>query len=120
MPKHETLVDIYTDALKTFPDQPLFGTKKGGKWTWMNYLEFGRKTDAFRAGLASLGVKKGDRVAIIANNRPEWAIAAYACYGLGLAFVPMYEAQLPKDWEFIVKDCEAKVLIVATDAIAEK
>jgi long-chain acyl-CoA synthetase len=120
MAKYETLVDIYTDALKTFPDQPLFGTKNGGQWTWMTYLEFGRKTDAFRAGLASLGVKKGDRVAIIANNRPEWAVAAYACYGLGLAFVPMYEAQLPKDWEFIVKDCEAKVLIVATDAIAEK
>jgi long-chain acyl-CoA synthetase len=120
MAKYETLVDIYTDALKTFPDQPLFGTKKGGQWSWMTYLEFGRKTDAFRAGLAELGLKKGDRVAIIANNRPEWAIAAYACFGLGLAFVPMYEAQLPKDWEFIVKDCEAKVLIVATDAIAEK
>jgi long-chain acyl-CoA synthetase len=120
MAKYDTLVDIYTDALKTFPDQQLFGTKKSGQWTWMTYLEFGRKTDAFRAGLAALGVKKGDRVAIIANNRPEWAIAAYACYGLGLAFVPMYEAQLPKDWEFIVKDCEAKVLIVATDAIAEK
>jgi len=120
MAKYATLVDIYTDALKTFPDQPLFGTKKGGHWTWMTYLEFGKKTDAFRAGLAALGVKKGDRVAIIANNRPEWAIAAYACYGLGAAFVPMYEAQLAKDWEFIVKDSDAKILIAATDAIAEK
>ncbi len=120
MAKFETLVDIYTDAIKTFPDNPLFGTKKGGQWNWMTYLEFGRMTDSFRAGLASLGVGKGDRVAIISNNRYEWAVAAYACYGLGAAFVPMYEAQVPKDWEFIVADCEAKMLIVATDAIVEK
>ncbi len=120
MSKFQTLVDIYHDAVKTFPDNPLFGTKRGGQWEWMTYLEFGKQTDAFRAGLASLGLKSGDRVAIIANNRSEWAVAAYACFGLGIAFVPMYEAQLPKDWEFIVRDCEAKALIVATDAIVSK
>ena len=120
MAKFQTLVDVYHDAVKTFPDNPLFGTKRGGTWEWMTYLEFGKQTDAFRAGLAGLGLKAGDRVAIIANNRPEWAVAAYACFGLGVAFVPMYEAQLPKDWEFIVKDCEAKAVIAATDAIVEK
>jgi long-chain acyl-CoA synthetase len=120
MSKFQTLVDIYHDAIKSFPDHPLFGTKKAGQWEWMTYLEFARKTDAFRAGLASLGLKRGDRVAIISNNRPEWAIAAYACFGLGVAFVPMYEAQLPKEWEFIVSDCEAKGLIVSNDAICEK
>ncbi|HVJ90968.1 MAG TPA: long-chain fatty acid--CoA ligase [Labilithrix sp.] len=120
MAKYETLVDLYLDSLKTFPDNPLFGTKRGGQWHWTTYLEFGRMTDGFRAGLASLGVEHGDRVAVISNNRVEWAVSAYACFGLGAAFVPMYEAQLAKEWEFIVKDCEAKVLIVATDAIAEK
>ena len=120
MAKFQTLVDIYQDAIKTFPDNPLFGTKSGGQWSWMTYLEFGRKTDGFRAGLASLGLERGDRVAIVSNNRAEWAIAAYACFGLGVAFVPMYEAQVQKDWEFIVKDCGAKVLIAATDGIAEK
>jgi long-chain acyl-CoA synthetase len=120
MSKFENLVDVYHSAIKTFPDNPLFGTKKAGQWQWMTYLEFGRQTDALRAGLASLGLQRGDRVAIIANNRPEWAMAAYACFGLGVAFVPMYEAQLPKDWDFIVRDCEAKALIVANDAIVDK
>src|SRR5690242_7480378 len=87
MAKFETLVDIYTDALKTFPDNPLFGTKKGGRWVWTSYLEFGRMTDGFRAGLAALGVTKGDRVAVVSNNRVEWAVSAYACFGLGAAFV---------------------------------
>lgn len=120
MSKFKTLVDIYSNAVATYPDNPLFGTKRRGEWQWTTYLEFGRTTDAFRAGLASLGLSVGDRVAIIANNRVEWAVAAYASFGLGVAFVPMYEAQLTKDWEFIVADCGAKVLIVASDAIAEK
>lgn len=120
MARFQTLVDVYHDAVKTFPDNPLFGTKRAGTWEWMTYLEFGKQTDALRAGLAELGLKRGDRIAIIANNRPEWAIAAYAAFGLGVAFVPMYEAQPAKDWDFIVRDCDAKALIVATDAIADK
>lgn len=120
MAKFETLVDIFNDAIKTYPDNPLFGTKKNGAWTWMSYLDFGRKTDALRAGLTALGVKRGDRVCLVSNNRPEWAMTAFACFGIGAAVVPMYEAQLPKDWEFIAKDCDAKAMIVATDAICEK
>lgn len=120
MGKFQNLVDVYKDSIKTFPDNPLFGTKRNGQWEWTTYLEFGKVTDGFRAGLAGLGLGKGDRVAIVSNNRLEWAAAAYACFGLGIAFVPMYEAQLPKDWEFIVQDSEAKALIVATNAICEK
>lgn len=120
MAKFATLVDVYKNSVKQYPDNPLFGTKKDGAWTWMNYAEFGKQTEAFRAGLAKLGVQKGDRVASVSNNRPEWAIAAFGTMTLGGSFVPMYEAQTAKDWEFIIKDCEAKVLVVATDAIVEK
>ena len=119
-PRYETLVDIYETSIKSFGHRELFGTKRGGRWEWTSYAEFGKKVDAFRGGLASLGVAKGDAVAIIANNRVEWAVAAYATYGLGALFVPMYEAQHAKEWEFILKDCEAKLLIVANEAILEK
>ena len=120
MAKFETLVDIFNDAIKTYPDNPLFGLKKNGTWSWQSYLDFGRKTDALRAGLTALGIKRGDKVCLVSNNRPEWAMTAFACFGIGAAVVPMYEAQLPKDWEFIAKDCHAKAMIVATDAICEK
>jgi long-chain acyl-CoA synthetase len=119
-PRYKTLVELLQQAVQKHGGRELFGTKKDGQWTWITYGEFGSLIDRFRAGLASLGVQRGDNVAIIANNRVEWAVAAYACYGLGAAFVPMYEAQHPKEWEFIVRDCEAKVLIVADESILSK
>ncbi|MGH7434872.1 MAG: AMP-binding protein, partial [Polyangiaceae bacterium] len=123
-PRFHTLVEILESALEAHSHRPLFGTRPttygSSQWRWTSYAEFGSMVDRFRAGLASLGVKRGDKVAIVANNRIEWAVAAYASYGLGAAFVPMYEAQSPKEWDFIVRDCEAKVLIVANDAICAK
>jgi long-chain acyl-CoA synthetase len=119
-PRFKTLVELLEQAVERHGDRDLFGTKKDGRWIWTTYRDFGSQVDRCRAGLASLGTVRGDNVAIIANNRVEWAVAAYACYGLGAGFVPMYEAQHPKEWEFIVRDCEAKVLIVASESILAK
>jgi long-chain acyl-CoA synthetase len=119
-PRFKTLVELFRHAVATYPSRQLFGTKRDGRWTWITYRDFGGMVDRLRAGLASLGVQRGDSVAIVANNRVEWAVAAYACYGLGAAFVPMYEAQNPKEWEFIARDCEAKILLVADETILKK
>ena len=64
-----------------------------------------------------LGVGTNDKVAIIANNRWEWAAIAAACYSLNANLVPMYEAQLPSDWTYILNDSEAKVLFCANQDI---
>jgi long-chain acyl-CoA synthetase len=84
----------------------------------VTYGELAGLVDRFRGGLARLGVRPGDKVAMVSNNRLEWAVAAYATYGLEAVFVPMYEAQKPSDWEFILGDSAAKVVIAATAEIA--
>jgi len=118
--KFETLVDLFERSVRLYAGRELFGTKKNGTWTWITYAEMGKLVDDFRGGLASLGIKRGDNVAIVSNNRVEWAVAAYACYGLGAALVPMYEAQLAKEWAFIANDCSAVALIAATEEIYKK
>ena len=72
------LVELYERSCVKYADRPLYGTKTDGAWRWTTYGEFHGLVDRFRGGLASLGVGKGDRVAIIADNRIEWAVAAYA------------------------------------------
>ena len=113
------LVDVLTQSVAEHAQRNLFGTKRDGTWEWITYGAFGKRVDNFRGGLAKLGVGQGDTVAIIAANRVEWAIAAYATYGLGARFCPMYETQKPDDWRYIVEDSGAKVLLTSTYPIFE-
>ena len=119
--KPDNLVEFLENSLARRPDRPLFGTKNSqGVYEWLTYRQFGQRVDELRAGLAGLGVGRGDAVGIIANNRTEWAIAAYATYGLGGRFVPMYESELPRIWEYIVADSAIKVLFVSKPEILQK
>ena len=116
----ENLIEMFEKSVASFADRKLFGVKTEGRYQWATYGEVGRSVDAFRGGLASLGVGPGDKVAIISNNSPMWAVGAYATYGLGAQYVPMYEAQVEKDWSYILKDSGTKVLLVSTEAIYER
>jgi long-chain acyl-CoA synthetase len=119
--KPDNLVEFLENSVAKFPERPMFGTKKArGVYEWATYGQIGRRVDDLRAGLAGLGVGRGDAVGIIANNRTEWAIAAYATYGLGGRFVPMYETELPRIWQYIVTDSALKVLFVSKEEILEK
>jgi len=114
---YTTLVEMQQQATGIFSDRQLFGTRSKGEgvdaWSWMTYSEFQHKVNSCMAGLATLGVEPGDKVACISNNRWEWAVSAYASYNLGASFVPMYEAQKPKDWSYIINDSDAKVLLTS-------
>ncbi|MCA9617970.1 MAG: long-chain fatty acid--CoA ligase [Myxococcales bacterium] len=114
------LVQLSQVSCDKYASRPLFGTKTGGSWRWTTYRELAEMVAKCRGGLKKLGVGPGDRVAIVADNRLEWVVAAHATYGLGAAFVPMYEVQQPKEWKFILEDCGAKVVFGATSAIDEQ
>ena len=116
-PKFNTLTEIFEHSSTTFGNRELFGTKSEESFDWITYRTFCDQVNEARAALADAGIQKGDRVAVIANNRPEWAVVAYAVYGLGAAYVPMYESQLDKDWKFILENCGAKILFVANEEI---
>jgi len=118
--KFDSLVDLFEKSCEKYAGNQLFGVKQGDSWQWVTYGEFKSLVDRFRGGLSSLGVSAGDRVGIVANNRVEWAVAAYATYGLGAQFVPMYEAQKSSEWSFILEDCGAKVVIGASAEILEQ
>lgn len=113
------LVELYQRACQDFADRELFGVKHDDHWDWLTYAEFGERVDEFRAGLAALGIGPGDRIGIVADNCVEWAVAAYATYGLRAAFVPMYEAQHADEWIFILKDCAARAVIASRADIFE-
>ncbi len=116
--RFNTLQEIFEHATASFAERPLYGVKRDGTWQWSTYADFRHDVERARTGLAGLGVKAGDRVAIISGNRPEWAIVAYAVYGLDAAVVPMYESQRPEDWAYIIADSGASVVVCSSAEIA--
>ncbi len=113
----KNLVEILEHSTEEYADERFIGTKVSGQYQWTTYGEFGEKVATFRGALAAIGVEKDDTVAVIADNSLEWAVGAYATYSLGAKYCPMYEAQQPKDWEYIISDSEAKVVLVANEEI---
>ena len=117
----KTINEMLESANKTFGDNKLFGTRVGSgadlKFEWMTYKEFYDNVSRVRTILSHHNVGSNDKVAIISNNRWEWAAIKYAATGLGAQLVPMYEAQMEKDWKYIINDSDAKVIIAASDAI---
>ena len=114
------LVAMQEDSCQRFADNPLYGVKKDKTHHWIHYNEFGVQVAQCRAGLAQLGVNPGDSVAFISNNCIEWAVAAYATFGLEAIFVPMYLEQQTKDWEFIINDCSAKIVFTGQQETFQK
>jgi long-chain acyl-CoA synthetase len=114
------LVHVLQAAVDTYKDRPLFGVMGPSGVSWTSFRQFSILVDQFRAGLASLGVKRGDAVAVISNNRLEWAVGSHACFGLGAAYVPMYEAQLDTEWQYILRDSDAVLCLAANAGIAQR
>jgi len=121
LPSFATLDELMEAAGTRYADREALGIKKDGVFSFLKYSEVKEQVDTFRHALKHvLGVKRGDAVAVISRNRIEWVLAAYGGYGLGAVNVPMYEQQKSADWEYIVQDSKAKVLIVSTVPIFEK
>jgi long-chain acyl-CoA synthetase len=113
------LVSMWERITTRYAERPLFGQKRGSDWVWQTYAQVAEQVDAFRAALAALGVGPGDRVALISDNRLEWAIVVHATLGRGAVYVPMYESQTREDWAYILRDSGAKVVFGGTRDIVK-
>jgi long-chain acyl-CoA synthetase len=119
--KPDNLVELFEESVKKHAGNRVFGTKNSeGIYEWVTLGEVARRVDNLRGGLAQAGVAAGEAVGIIANNRVEWAVAAFATYGLGCRYIPMYEAELLHIWKYIIADSQVKILFVSKPEIFEK
>ena len=94
--------------------------KRDGRWTPIGYRELAERVQDLSLGLRELGIGRGDRVAILSENRPEWAMTDYACLAARAADVPIYPTLPARQAEYILRDSGAVALVVSTAAQLEK
>lgn len=87
--------------------------KRDGRWVRIPAEEFIERVERVALGLAEMGVKPGDRVALLSENRPEWSIVDLAILSLGAVNVPIYTTQAVEQVRFILEDSGARLLFVS-------
>lgn len=89
-------------------------SKVDGRWQTITHREVAERVRALTVGLLELGVQPGDRVAILSENRPEWALADYACLCARAADVPIYPTLPTHQAEYILRDSGAVAVFCST------
>ena len=117
--KPNNLVDLFEESAARYASHNLFGTKNKAtnQYEWVTYSAVAERVNNLRGALNKLGLSKGEKVGVIVSNCTEWFVCANATHGLGGVFVPMYEKELQKVWQYIISDAGIKYLFVSNQTI---
>src|SRR5215813_6679611 len=110
----DTLNDLLKGVAASRPDQEVLRFNTGGGWTGLTGRDLQARTRNAALGLYSLGVRKGGRVALLAESGPEWTITDFAILSIGAINVPIYPTQAVPQVEYILREAEPKLLFVST------
>ena len=119
-PEPGTLTRMFFDAIRQYDKPDAMLHKVGGEWRPVSHREVAERVRRIALGLQELGVQRGDRVGILAENRPEWAMADYGCLNIGAASVPIYPTLPGEQIPHILNDSGAAVVFVSSKAQAAK
>ena len=93
--------------------QPALWYKKAGRYDFVTWIEFAEKVRKIALFLYQQGIRKGDRIGILSENRPEWAFSDLATLSLGAVTVPIYPTSSAKECLYILDHAEVRLLFVS-------
>ncbi|OGX82599.1 AMP-dependent synthetase [Hymenobacter lapidarius] len=112
--------DILTHQLANSPKKDAFAAKVDGQWVPTSTQQIQDEANLVSLGLVSLGLRRGDKVAIISMNRPEWMLADFGIAQIGAVSVPMYPSITVEDYKYIFTDAGVKAVFVADQKLYDK
>ena len=115
----ETINDIFF-TLAERDDRVVMMHRQAIQWVSISAGEFYRNVVGVARALRQWGVSKGDRVAILSENRPEWAIADFACLSIGAVVVPVYTTLTDEQAAYMLRDAGARAIFVSTEKQLQK
>ena len=119
-PNWPNLPAMMLTLARTWPDRPMLRVFRDGAWQHVTWGAFGRASASVARGLTAAGVAPGDRVLIVAENRPEYPIAETALMAIRAVPVPAYVTNTVEDHAHLLRDSGAKAAIVSSAALADR
>ena len=118
VPQWQSLTAMFFDQAEKRARKPLLHSKIDGAWQTLSWIETATLVSQLAGALEAMGVRAGDRVVIVSENRPEWLIADFAIMAVGAIAVPAYTTFTARDHLHILENSGAKAAIVSTKALA--
>ena len=115
-----TLPSLLLRSIDRYRKPDAFRFKGNGRWLDLSTDDFVLRVKELFFGLKALGLRPADRVAIISENRVEWAVADYAAQSAGASTVPIYTTLSAHQIGFLLKDSEPSVVFVSTASLLGK
>ena len=112
------LIAMFREQAEVYGDKPFLWAKKEDKYESVSWKECNETVSALARGLKTLGLKKGDRVLLCSESRPEWVQAYYAIMSAGGIAVPAYTTNTQNDHAHIISNSGAKGAIVSSRDLA--
>ena len=113
------LVTMFLTRARERGDAPFLWARRGGGWQSVSYAEAARQVAAFADSLQRIGLKPGDRVMLVSENRPEWLIADLGIMAAGCVTVPTYTTNTTRDHQHILANSGASAVIVSAQKLAK-
>jgi long-chain acyl-CoA synthetase len=115
-----TIGRMFFNRVEKYGPSTLFKVKRDGRYTNISWNEAGQAAKELALGLLESGIEHGERVALLSENRPEWAFSDLGILSIGAVNVPIYATNTPKQIEYIINDSASKILIVSTQSQLDK
>ncbi len=119
-PAPGTLTQLFYEAVERYDKPDALQYKRDGKYRPVSHRDLLTRVRHAGQGLLQQGISPGDRVAILSENRPEWAVADYACLTVGITDVPLYPTLPAQQLVFMLRDSGATAVFVSTSVQAAK
>ena len=116
----QSLNKLFFDRAEQYNEKPFLWAKKNKDWSPLSWNETSIKVKEFAGGLKSFGIKPGDKVVIVSENRPEWIIADLAINLIGAVTVPAYTTNTEDDHHYILEHSDAKAVIASNNILANR
>jgi len=112
--------DILGHCLENYPRADAVAGKYDNQWIPFSTAQFARQSELLALGLMALGMKKGDRVATVSGNRPEWSFVDMALAMTGAVHVPVYPTISEEEYSYIFSHAETRYIFVSDDKLFKK
>ena len=120
MATYDTLCKLFWTPATQYADRVAQEWHEDGQWRSRTYGEFGQAVRDVAHGLMAFGVRKGDRVAVLSRNCPQWAEVDFANQTAGFVTVPIYDTLTGEKGAYILNNSEAKVVFVQDIGVLER